>query len=90
MSRVTKLPLQVLQEMAKATPVFAPGLDNLAATGAVLKVWDPAQPLERQLAELLAEPATEDRRDILGHERGGRPKAAEIAERVFELALSGV
>jgi malonate decarboxylase gamma subunit len=89
MARVTKLPLATLKKMAAATPVFAPGLDNLTATGAVLKVWDPAQPLDRQLAELLAEPATGDRRDALGQERGGRPKAAEIAARVFELARAG-
>ena len=89
MARVTKLPLAVLKKMAMATPVFAPGLDNLSTTGAVLKVWDPAQPLDRQLAELLAEPAAGDRRDALGQERGGRPKAAEISARVFELAHAG-
>ncbi len=85
-SRVTKLPLDTLQEMAKATPVFAPGLENLAQTGAVLTVWDPAKPLDGQLAELLAEPASGDQRDMLGKARGGRPKAADIAQRVFELA----
>ncbi len=85
-SRVTKLPLDTLQEMAKATPVFAPGLENLAQTGAVLTVWDPAKPLDGQLAELLAEPASGDQRDTLGKARGGRPKAADIAQRVFELA----
>jgi malonate decarboxylase gamma subunit len=89
MSRVTKLPLADLKKMAMATPLFAPGLDNYVATGAVLKVWDPAQPLDRQLAELLAEPAAGDLRDVLGRERGGRPKAAEIAARVFDLARAG-
>jgi malonate decarboxylase gamma subunit len=89
MARVTKLPLAVLQEKAQATPVFAPGLDNLSTTGAVLKTWDRAQPLDRQLAELLAEPAGGDRRDALGQTRDGRPKAAEIAARVFELARAG-
>jgi malonate decarboxylase gamma subunit len=85
-SRVTKLPLDTLQAMAKTTPVFAPGLDNLAQTGAVLEVWDPAQPLDGQLAALLAQPTEGDQRDLLGKARGGRPKAAEIAQRVFELA----
>jgi malonate decarboxylase gamma subunit len=86
MARVTKLPLAVLEEKAKATPVFAPGLDNLAQTGAVHAIWDPAKPLAGQLAALLAEPAARDRRDRLGAERGGRPKAAEIAARVIQLA----
>jgi malonate decarboxylase gamma subunit len=87
-SRVTKLPLDTLQEMAKATPVFAPGLDNLAQTGAVLETWDPARPLDGQLAKLLAHPTRGDQRDQLGKARGGRPKAADIAERVLELARS--
>ena len=36
MARVTKLSLEALEAKAKSTPVFAPGLDNLAAMGAVL------------------------------------------------------
>ena len=40
MSRVTKLPVEVLEEKAKSTPVFAPGLENMAhdrrGTAAVL------------------------------------------------------
>ncbi|MDI9682600.1 biotin-independent malonate decarboxylase subunit gamma, partial [Burkholderia cenocepacia] len=41
MSRVTKLPIDVLKEMARSTPVFAPGLDNLVKMGAVsvTSVW---------------------------------------------------
>ncbi len=87
MSRVTKLSIDVLKEKAKSTPVFAPGLENLAQTGAVAETWDPQKSLAAQLSALLARPAeTGDRRDILGKARGGRPKAAEIASRVQELA----
>jgi malonate decarboxylase gamma subunit len=89
MARVTKLPLAVLEEKAKTTPVFAPGLDNLAQTGAIHAVWDPAQPLAGQLAAVLAAPAAHDSRDHLGATRGGRPKAAEITERVIKLACHG-
>jgi malonate decarboxylase gamma subunit len=86
MSRVTKLPLEVLREKARSTPVFAPGLDNLAQTGAILEIWDPKQPLSAQLAELLQRnPVDGDRRDVLGKERKGRPKAADIALRVKNL-----
>lgn len=88
MARVTKLSLDVLQEKARATPVFAPGLDNLATTGAVLATWDPALPLDVQMAGVLAESATGDRRDVLGKQFGGRPKAADVAARVVELALA--
>jgi len=88
MARVTKLPIAVLEEKAKATPIFAPGLDNLAQTGAVLETWSPDKPLDEQLLALLAEPPAADRRDRLGAERKGRPKAAAIAARIVELALA--
>ena len=81
-ARVTKLPLETLQRMAQSTPVFAPGLDNLMQTGAVLAVWDDTKPLAAQLAALLATPAGPDVRDRLGAARAGRPKAADIAARV--------
>jgi malonate decarboxylase, gamma subunit len=91
MSRVTKLPVEVLQEKAKSTPVFAPGLANLAQTGAVHLTWDVATPLSDQLEALLtAMPDSVDRRGALGKERGGRPKAMDVAERVRTLALQGL
>jgi malonate decarboxylase gamma subunit len=89
MARVTKLPIDVLQQKAEATPVFAPGLKNLAQTGAIHAVWNFDEPLAGQLAALLAEPPGPDRRDQLGAGRGGRPKAAAIAERIIALASHG-
>ena len=86
MAKVTKLSLDVLREKARSTPVFAPGLDNLAQTGAVLETWDPARSLADQLATVLERTETGDRRDALGKARKGRPKAADIAERVRDLA----
>jgi malonate decarboxylase gamma subunit len=88
-ARVTKLPLEKLQEMAKSTPVFAPGLDNMVATGAVQVVLDPGQPLDGQVRELIAALPTSDERDRLGAERGGRPVARDIAERVRRQAQGG-
>lgn len=87
MSRVTKLSIEMLREKAKSTPVFAPGLDNLAKTGAVLETFDPAQPLAAQLSELLQrKSAAGDDRDLIGKERGGRPKAYDIAREIERLA----
>ena len=86
MSKVTKLSVEVLKEKARSTPVFAPGLDNLAQTGGVFEIWDPKKPLCDQLATLLAQQTKGDSRDVLGRERQGRPKAADIAERVRDLA----
>ena len=88
MAKVTKLSIETLQEKAKSTPVFAPGLSNLGLMGAVHMVWNNAASLADQMEALLADmPAAHDRRDALGKERGGRLKAADIAERVRELAL---
>jgi malonate decarboxylase gamma subunit len=88
MSRVTKLPIEFLTEKAKSTPVFAPGLENLARTGAVCAKWDDKRSLADQLHVLLKERGGHrDQRDALGKRRNGRPKAADIQERVRELAL---
>jgi malonate decarboxylase gamma subunit len=89
MSKVTKLSIDVLEEKAKTTAVFAPGLQNLGRTGAVHFTWQTTSPLSRQLEVLLTDlPGPKDERDLLGMERGGRAKAAEIAERVYELAFN--
>ena len=88
MSRVTKLSIDMLKEKAKSTPVFAPGLNNLAQTGAVFTIWDEKTSLAEQLQTLLGSiQGAGDQRDRLGKHRNGRPKAADIAERVHDLAL---
>ena len=88
MSRVTKLSIDVLKEKAESTPVFAPGLNNLVQTGAVLATWDEKVSLADQLQALLGRAENGgDQRDRLGKARRGRPKAADIAERVHDLAL---
>jgi malonate decarboxylase gamma subunit len=88
MARVTKLPIEVLKAKAEATPVFAPGLDNMVRTGGIHVVWDAERPLAPQFAAVLDKPAGQDERDRLGAERGGRRKAAEIADRVVAIALN--
>ncbi|HXU58837.1 MAG TPA: biotin-independent malonate decarboxylase subunit gamma [Verrucomicrobiae bacterium] len=88
MSKVTKLSIDILTEKAKSTPIFAPSLDNLARTGAVLETWDETISLAEQLEALLERKRDAgDQRDALGKARKGRLKAADIAERVHELAL---
>jgi malonate decarboxylase gamma subunit len=89
MSRVTKLPIEVLEEKARSTPVFAPGLANMAQVGAVAAIWDDKASLAGQLQAVLDEPSNgRDARDRLGENRKGRLKAADIAERVHELAVA--
>jgi len=89
MSKVTKLSIEVLEEKAKSTPVFAPGLENLAQTGGVHLLWDEKKALADQLDELLRDlPDAVDKRGGLGQARKGRLKAGLIAERVYELAVA--
>lgn len=88
MARVTKLPIDVLKAKAEATPVFAPGLDNMVQTGGIHAVWDEHAPLAPQLASVLQRPQGQDDRGQIGAQRGGRRKAAELAERVVVSATS--
>jgi malonate decarboxylase gamma subunit len=83
MSRVTKLPLDTLEQLAKTTPIFAPGLDHLYQMGGVLEIWDPKKPLDEQLEAVLAKASPADIRDELGAERKGRVMAAMVAKRVI-------
>ena len=86
MARVTKLPIEVLEEKAKATPVFAPGLDNLVSVGGIAEVWNTGSILADRLTTLLKTPRTGDNRAALGAARKGRPKAAAIAGEVLATA----
>jgi malonate decarboxylase gamma subunit len=82
-SRATQLPLEQLTELAKSTPIFAPGVAPLFAIGAVAEIWASDQPLAPRLAALHQQPvATLDPRDRIGLERKGRLLAHKIAERV--------
>jgi malonate decarboxylase gamma subunit len=83
MSRVTKLPLDKLKELAKTTPVFAPGLDHLLQMGAVAEIWDLKKPLDEQLEETLRNASPADTRDEQGAQRKGRTMAAAVAKRVI-------
>ncbi len=89
MARVTRLPLEELQRLAKESPVFAPGAENYARMGALAAIWpEPSSALvEDALAELLRDAGSRaDARIAAGRERGGRvlaePTADAVARRV--------
>lgn len=88
-SRVTKLPIETLTELAKTTPIFAPGLEPLFATGAVTEKWDAAD-LPGQLQRTLAQrpQAGADNRDVIGLARKGRLQAHDIALKVMAEAAA--
>jgi malonate decarboxylase gamma subunit len=80
MARVTKIPLERLEALSRASPVLAPGLENYVQLGAIASIWRP--PLAAALEAALARPAAPDARAALGAERGGRALAREVARRV--------
>ncbi|OWQ44442.1 biotin-independent malonate decarboxylase subunit gamma [Roseateles noduli] len=84
MSRVTKLPEEMLTALSETNPVFAPGVDNYVAMGGVRRLW--SGDLQAALRQALADAPTEDRREIDGAERGGRRLAAAVTQRVLDAA----
>ncbi len=82
MARVTKQPLERLEALSRSSPVFAPGVANYVAMGAVHGLWDGE--LAEHLLAALREPDGGDTRRRLGRERGGRTLADAIATRVAD------
>jgi malonate decarboxylase gamma subunit len=87
-ARVTKLPLDRLEELSKDTPVFAPGLDHALPIGAVAEIWNDSDLAVKLAMALDGQPGAPDRRDEIGAERKGRLKAAAIAKRVAQEATA--
>jgi malonate decarboxylase gamma subunit len=85
MSRITKIALEKLESLSKTSPVFAPGVANYHAMGAIRALWQtPAKgsDIAAQLEAALADVSREDRRAADGATRGGRKLAQAVAERV--------
>ncbi len=80
MARVTKIPVERLEELSRTSPILAPGLEGFLRLGAIREVWRP--PLDAALAAALAGPREPDRRAERGLARGGRLLAATVAARV--------
>jgi len=87
MARVTKIPLERLERLARGSPVLAPGLENYVRLGAVESIWRP--PLAAALEAALARPAGPDARAARGAERGGRSLALPVLRRVASGGADG-
>ena len=85
MARVTRLPHEHLQQLARESPVFAPGADNYARMGALEAIWrEPsAALLSDALADVMRTSSRADGRLASGHERGGRVLAEPTAAAVM-------
>jgi len=80
-ARVTKLPLEYLEELAKTIPVFAPGVNNFYQTGGLQGIWEGN--LNACLEKALKEKRLADQRAELGARRGGQPMALDVARHVM-------
>ncbi len=87
MSRVTKIPLDKLKSLSQTSAIFAPGVENYYAMGAVDEIWE-------ELNEHLVENALEaqlthmddfltDHRRQVAEERKGRLLCNEIVQSVL-------
>ena len=80
MARITKVPQERLESLARTSPVFAPGAENYLRMGALDDLW--SGDLAAALLAALRGSDTADRRRARGAERGGRLLAKAVAERV--------
>lgn len=88
MSRITKIPLDQLEALAKQSPVFSPGVENYLRMGHLDAVWqgDYAAQLAAAITNLQAKTRAEIGKDLRterGVERGGRRAAGEVIQRVL-------
>jgi malonate decarboxylase gamma subunit len=80
MARITKLPLEQLEELSSTSPSFAPGIENFIKLGGVQTVWQ--APLAEQLVNVIGLDAGDDHRRHNGFMREGRKLAYPVAQRV--------
>ncbi len=83
MSKVTKIPLETLQELSKTSPVFAPGIENFKKLGGIHDIV--ALPdLQKVLLNEINKKDTNNKNDCrakLGYDRGGRKLAYPVIEK---------
>jgi malonate decarboxylase gamma subunit len=81
MARITKVPEELLTELAKANPVFAPGPENYLRMGGLESIWE--GDLAAHLQAALARQSDGDQRSALGLRRGGRRLAQPVIDAVM-------
>lgn len=83
MSAVTKIPVATLQTLSKSLPALEFGAVPFALLGGVMEVWPTDDSLAQKLAAAIDSATTVDTRAQLGKERGGRPLAFDVQQRVL-------
>ena len=84
MARITKLAPELLENLSRTNPVFAPGVENYVAMGGIRALW--RRDLAGALRAALADSPTDDQRARDGASRGGRQRAASVVQRVLDAA----
>jgi malonate decarboxylase gamma subunit len=87
MARITKVPEEILTQLAQSNPVFAPGPENYLRMGGLQSIWHDDQPgrLAAHLEQALNQAPGGDQRSALGLARGGR----RLAQAVIEAVMTG-
>lgn len=83
MSRITKVPLERLQQLAADHPVFAPGPENYLRMGGLAAIWE-GSAMHIALTMALHDCPRLDFRAAQGAQRGGRKLAAAIIDAIVE------
>jgi malonate decarboxylase gamma subunit len=82
MSRITRIPLERLNQLSKTNAILGPGALNFERIGGINGIW--SNDVQAELRKALAKPDVEDSRREEGVERGGRVFAMKIARAVRE------
>lgn len=83
MSRVTKIPLEKLQELSKTSAIFAPGAENFVKLGVVEKILDPKDFMPQVLIDLQDKNIDINHWRKNGLSRNGRTLSAPVLEKVL-------
>lgn len=83
MSAVTKIPVATLEGLSKSLPALEFGAEPFAILGGVKDVWPVDAGLAQKLSAAIEGASREDTRAELGKQRGGRPQAFDVQQRVL-------
>lgn len=87
MARVTKIPVDTLQNLSQTSAIFAPGVENFYKMGAIREIWENANALDLEQAlvhqqQNLTE-YQQDSRRLLAQQRDGRILCHDIVEKIL-------
>ncbi len=85
MAKVTKIDINVLREISKTSPVFAPGVENFKKLGGIHEVLTLEEVPQQLLTSLEEKNIHLDNRAQLGKKYGGRQLAYDLIQTIEKL-----